>query len=119
MWTQGGELIYATPIEDEALADGLRALNATFGVGVISYGLSIEVLDDLPRAANILNAHPKETEALMDRINFNRIAAPRYRQHIDWPLLDTLRRDSAETAKLIEWLATCIEKGRAEPLEGE
>jgi hypothetical protein len=119
MWTQGGELIYATPIEDEALADGLRALNATFGVGVISYGLSIEVLDDLPRAANILNAHPKETEALMERIDFNRIAAPRYRQHIDWPLLDTLRRDSAETAKLIEWLATCIEEGRAVSLEDE
>ncbi|MFC7336297.1 hypothetical protein ACFQY0_03840 [Haloferula chungangensis] len=116
MWTQGGELIYAAPIEDGALADGLRALNATFGVGVISYGLSIEVLDDLPRAANILNAHPKETEALMERIDFNRIAAPRYRQHIDWSLLDTLRRDSSETTKLIEWLASCIEKGRAEPL---
>ncbi|MGB6223325.1 hypothetical protein [Haloferula sp.] len=116
MWTQGGELIYATPIEDEALADGLRALNATFGVGVISYGLSIEVLDDLPRAANILNAHPKETEALMERIDFNRIAAPRFRQHIDWSLLDTLRRDSTETAALIDWLATCIEQGRAMPI---
>ena len=119
MWTQGGELIYAAPIEDGALADGLRALNATFGVGVISYGLSIEVLDDLPRAANILNAHPKETEALMERIDFNRIAAPRYRQHIDWSLLDTLRRDSPETSRLIEWLATCIENGRAEPMGDE
>lgn len=113
MWTQGGDLIYATPIEDEALADGLRALNAAFGVGVSSFGITIEALDDLPRAANILNAHPKETEALMERLHFDRIAAPRYRDHIDWSALDSLRRESDEAAALIEWLTGCIESGSA------
>ncbi|BCX50162.1 HrgA protein [Haloferula helveola] len=113
MWTQGGELVYAAPIEDEALADGLRALNATFGVGVSSFGIGIETLDDLPRAANILNAHPKETEALMERINFDRIAAPRHRQHIDWGALEALRRESGETASLIDWVCDCIELGKA------
>jgi len=49
MWANGGELIYAAPIEDEALADGLRKLNACFGVGVTSFGLSAEDLDELPR----------------------------------------------------------------------
>lgn len=112
-WTQGGEIIYAAPIEDEALADGLRALNAAFGVGISSFGIRIETLDDLPRAANILNAHPKETEALMERIHFDRIAAPRYQQHIDWSALDSLRRDSEEAGALIEWLSGCIEAGVA------
>ncbi len=116
LWTQGGELVYAAPIEDEALADGLRALNATFGVGVSSFGLSLEALDDLPRAANILNAHPKETEALLERIKFDRIAAPRFRDHIDWGALETLRRESAEIAQLVDWLSHCIERGRAEPI---
>lgn len=119
MWTQGGELVYAAPIVDEALADGLRALNATFGVGVSSLGLSIEALDELPRAANILNAQPRETEALMERIKFDRIAAPRYRQHIDWVTLEALRRESKETSTLIDWLCQCIENGRAEPLPSE
>ncbi len=113
MWTQGGELIYATPIKDEALADGLRALNAAFGVGVSSFGIGIEALDDLPRAANILNAHPKETEALMERIHFDRIAAPRYRDHIDWSALESLRRESEEAAALIEWINGCIDAGSA------
>jgi hypothetical protein len=117
MWTQGGELVYAAPIEDEALADGLRALNAAFGVGVSSFGLSIETLDDLPRAANILNAHPKETEALMERIVFDRIAAPRYRQHVDWVTLEALRRESGEIATLIDWLCLSIENGKAEPIK--
>lgn len=113
MWTQAGELVYAAPIEDEALADGLRALNAAFGVGISSFGISIETLDDLPRAANILNAHPKETEALMERIHFDRIAAPRYREHVDWSALDSLRRESAEAGALIEWLMGCVDAGRA------
>ena len=118
-WTQGGELIYAAPIVDEALADGLRALNAAFGVGISSFGISIETLDDLPRAANILNAHPKETEALLERINFDRIAAPRHRQHIDWGAMEALRRESGETSKLIDWICECIDSGRAKPFREE
>ena len=114
IWTQGAELVYAAPIIDEALADGLRALNAAFGVGVSSFGMSIEELDDLPRAANILNAHPRETEAVMERIQFDRIAAPRHRQHIDWTALESLRRESPETSRLIDWLCRCIEEGHAQ-----
>ena len=117
IWTQGAELIYAAPVEDEALADGLRALNATFGVGISSFGLSIETLDDLPRAANILNAHPRETEALMERVQFDRIAAPRQRQHIDWTLLEALRRENEEIDALVEWLCSCIESGKAQPFQ--
>lgn len=118
IWTQGGELIYAAPVEDEALAEGLRALNAAFGVGVSSFGLGIETLDDLPRAANILNAHPKETEALLERIRFERIAAPRFRQHVEWGALETLRRENDEIDRLIDWLVECIEHGRARPFPG-
>ncbi len=119
MWAQGGELIYAAPVEDEALADGLRHLNATFGVGVISFGLTAQALDDLPRAANILNAHPRETEALMERLDIHRVAAPHTRQHIDWQSLDGLRRESEEVQQLIGWLNDCIAKGRAEAFREE
>lgn len=115
VWTQGGELIYAAPIEDEALADGLRALNATFGVGISSFGIPTEELDELPRASQILNALPNETEALMERIHFDRIAAPRYRDHLDWSCLETLRRESPEIDKLLFWLTRCIETGTATP----
>lgn len=114
IWAQGGELIYAAPVLDEALADGLRRLNAAFGVGVISFGLTPQALDDLPRPANILNAHPKETEALMERLDVHRIAAPHSRQHIDWQALDGLRRESPEVNKLMHWLTSCIDKGRAD-----
>ncbi|MFD0892120.1 hypothetical protein KBB96_11885 [Luteolibacter ambystomatis] len=119
MWAQGGELIYAAPIEDEALADGLRKLNALFGVGVTSFGLTADALDDLPRPANILNAHPRETEAIMGKLEINRIAAPHSRHHIDWNALGSLRTESEEAEKLVGWLTRCLEERKAEPFKDE
>ena len=114
MWAQGGELIYAAPVEDEALADGLRRLSASFGVGVTSFGLTSETLDDLPRPANILNAHPRETEAIMAKLDINRIASPRSRPHLDWTALTSMRNESEEAEKLVLWLTRCIEERKAE-----
>jgi hypothetical protein len=119
MWAQGGELVYAAPIEDEALADGLRRLSATFGVGVTSFGLTAEALEDLPRPANILNAHPRETEAIMARLEFNRISAPKSRPHLDWAALTSMRNESEEAEKLVRWLTRCIDGRRAEAFKDE
>jgi hypothetical protein len=118
-WAQGGELIYAAPIVDEALADGLRRLNALYGVGVTSFGLTTEALDELPRPAHILNAHPRETEAILDRLEVNRIAAPHPRSHIDWLAFDSLRTESAEMQRLFAWLDRCLTAGKAETYKEE
>ncbi len=118
-WTQGGELIYAAPIEDEALADSLRRLSAAFGVGVTSFGLTPEALDELPRPANILNAHPRETEAIMAKLDLNRLAAPQSRAHLDWNELSSLRNESEDADKLVLWLTRCIDGRRAEPFKDE
>ncbi len=113
-WSQGGELIYAAPIDDEALSDGLRRLSATFGVGVTSFGLTPHALDELPRPANILNAHPQETDAIMAKLDINRIAAPRSRTQLDWTELCALRNESKEAESLVLWLTRCINERRAE-----
>jgi hypothetical protein len=119
MWSQGGELIYAAPIEDEALADGLRKLGTIFGVGVTTFGLTAEVLEELPRPANILNAHPRETEAIMSKLEFTRIVAPRSRPHLDWAALTSMRNESEEAEKLVRWLTRCIDERRAEGYKEE
>ncbi len=119
MWAQGGELVYAAPIEDGALADSLRRLSASFGVGVISFGLTAEALDELPRPANILNAHPREMEAIMGKLDINRIAAPRSRPQLDWAALTSMRHESEEAEKLVLWLTRCIDERRAEGFREE
>jgi len=118
-WTQGGELIYAAPIADEALADSLRQLSAEFGVGVTSFGLTPEALDELPRPANILNAHPRETEAIMAKLDFTRLAAPPSRKNLDWYELTALRNESADAEKLVTWLTRCLDSRRAEAFKDE
>ena len=118
-WAQGGELIYAGPIQDEALADGLRKLSAKYGVGVTSFGLTPEVIDDLPRPAQILNAHPKETEAIMSKLELHRIAGVQSREHLDWASLMSMRSESKEADKLVTWLKRCIDERRAEAFKDE
>lgn len=114
-WANAGEIYYAGPIEDEALAEAYRRLNAKFGVGVTSFGLSSTQLDDLPRPAEILNAQPRETEALMERLEINRIASPVSRDHIDWTALDAIRNDSDEINKLFNWLIEGISSKNPKP----
>jgi hypothetical protein len=118
-WSQGGELIYSAPIQDVALADGLRRLAAEFGVGVTSFGLTAEALDDLPAPENILNAHPVESDAILGKLDISRIAAARSRTHLDWNSLATMRNESVEAEQLIGWLARCIEERRAEPFKDD
>ncbi len=119
MWAQGGELIYAAPIADEALAESLRRLSATYGLGVMSFGLTPESLDDLPRPANILNAHPKETDAIMAKLDINRISAPKSRSHLDWLELSAMCNESEEANKLMRWLNRCIDGRKAEMFREE
>lgn len=114
-WANGGEIFYAEPIQDEALADAYRRLNSTFGIGVTSFGLDPLMLDELPRPAEILNAQPRETEALMDRLDINRIAKAELRPHIDWSALDSVRNDTEEINKLFNWLSEGIESQKPVP----
>ena len=115
LWAQGGELLYAAPIEDEALADALRRLSLQFGIGVTSFGLTAAVLDELPRPANIINAHPREAEAIMSKLDVTRIATPASRAHVDWTSLSAMAGESEETTRLVNWLTRCIDERRAEP----
>jgi hypothetical protein len=119
MWAQGGELVYAAPIQDEALADGLRRLGADFGIGVTSFGLTAEALDELPRPENILSAHPVESDAIMAKLDINRISAPKSRPQLDWAALSTMRNESCDADKLIQWLTRCIDERRAQPFKDE
>lgn len=119
IWAQGGELIYAAPIEDEALAEGIRRLSIMFGIGVVTFGLTAEILDELPRPANIINAHPRETEALMEKLDVTRVSTVKSRPHIDWAALEAIRGDSEEVDSFLAWLSDSATAGHILPYENE
>jgi len=116
MWAQSGHIYYACSIEDEALLECIRHLASHFGIGVTTFGLSLEELDDLPSAAHLVNTNPRETEALMDRINVNVVTTAAQRDHLDWKSLSLVRGSSEELDTLFRWIHDCLEAGRVIPL---
>jgi len=84
---------------------------------VTTFGLTAEVLDDLPGPEHILTAQPRETEALMERFDVRRIASPQLRDHIDWAALNAVRSDDEEVRKLFSWLMECVDAEQAMPYE--
>jgi len=114
-WGNTGELFYANPIPDEALADSLRHLSERYGVGITTFGLSLQGLDELPSAEHILNSQPRETEAILERLDVRRIAPSRKRELIDWPSLQNLRMENKEVHELFVWIAKSMEANHVSP----
>jgi hypothetical protein len=115
LWANSGELFYANGIEDELLADQVRLLANRFGIGVTSFGLSSENLDDLPHPSQIANAMPRETEALMSRLDIERIGPATAKTHCGWEILQNLRKDHSEMNHFLAWLGGSLESGVVKP----
>lgn len=116
MWAQSGHLYYACAIEDEGLLEVIRLLSSRFGVGVTTFGLSLEGIDDLPNTEYLLNANPRETEALMERIQITVVSNSVQKDQLDWKSLSQVRNESPEISQLFAWINRCLEQGRVLPI---
>lgn len=112
MWAQAGHLYYACAIDDEALLDSIRHLSEEFGVGVTTFGLSLEALDELPSTAHLLNANQRETEALMDRLQVSVVSGAKHKDQVNWKGLSQVRHDSPEILRLFRWINLCLKNGQ-------
>lgn len=117
LWANSGELCYASAVTDEYLAAQLRELASRFNIGVTTFGLTPEALDDLPHPVQIDNALDRETEALMSRLQVEHLAPAPARSHCDWAALENLRRDHPEMNQLLAWLGGALESGTARPFQ--
>lgn len=117
LWAQSGHLYYACAIEDEALRESIRLLSSQFGVGVTTFGLDLEALDELPSTAHLMNANIQEAEALMDRLQVSVIAGALSRDQVDWKSLSQARKDSTEITRLFRWINICLKRGKIIPVE--
>ncbi len=112
LWTNSGELYLAGAITDESLGDQVRSLATQFGIGVTTFGLSPQDLDDLPHPAQIENAIDRETEALMSRLRIEKISSHQAKTHLNWDSLQALRNDHPEMNQLLAWLGGSVESGK-------
>ena len=111
-WGHSGDLVIATPVEDTQLAEELRQLGSEFGLGVITYGISYEALDDLPAHYDIPSMRPREFEAVQGLFHRQRLAAASPRR-MEWRRIEQVRRNNPEFESLFQWLERSLQDGVA------
>jgi len=118
-WANSVELIYANSIEDEAIVRSLRKLSQDFGVGITTFGIDSEILDDLPSTSNILKASDRETEAILSKVNLSVISLPKRQEHLQWQNVDEKLANSPDIQAMFRWLNRAVENRYIEPFADE
>lgn len=111
-WGHSGELVIATPLLDEQLAEELRRLGAEYGLGIQGYNLDAEELDELPPGHIIQQMKPREFEAVLGRMKRQVLSSARPRT-LEWRLIEQARTGNAEFQELFSWVQRCLEDGKA------
>lgn len=111
-WGNGGELIIAAPVPDHQLVEELRELGSEFGLGVATLGIAPEALDELPPGHAIPRLSNREFEAILSRLQRQRLTSPRFR-NLEWSRIGHICQDNSEFRSLFGWLEHCIHAGRA------
>jgi hypothetical protein len=113
LWTNTGELVVAAPIADEQLLEEIRQLAGQFGIGVTSFGLTAEDLDDLPEPATIDNLLPREFEAIQSQFQRRRIVSAIESRDFDWQHVADLRDDHRDFDRFERWISRSLIDERA------
>lgn len=107
-WAHRGQLVIAAAIPDEQLVDHLRQLGTEYSIGILTLGLDTETLDDLPSAQQIANMHPREKEALLEKVTPRVITIPSASRALSWAHIESVRRDNRDFDDLFHWVEHCL-----------
>lgn len=107
-WANNAEMMVAAPIDDEHLVEEIRQFASRYGVGVTTFGLDGDVLDDMPEPAAIANLMPREFEAIQSLFRLRRISSSRVVDRFDWQHLVDQQDDQPDYALLVRWLSHCL-----------
>jgi hypothetical protein len=106
-WGHAGELVIATAIDDTQLADELRQLGAEFGLGIVTYGLERDVVDELPPDYEITRLRPREFEAIQSKLHRQRLSSPS-RRTLEWRMIDQMAETNDEFRSMLRWIERCL-----------
>ncbi|NNE92358.1 MAG: hypothetical protein HKN23_11980 [Verrucomicrobiales bacterium] len=107
-WANTGEILIAAPISDLSLLQEIRQFAARHGVGVTTFGLEADVLDDMPEPAAIQNLLPREFDAIQSLFNLRRLSAPVERTVFDWQQVTEAATDNPDFDSFQRWISRCL-----------
>lgn len=108
-WAHVPCLAVAAHITDQLLADELRRLGTSYGVRVVTCGLSPEALDALPAVGDDAFADAAGQPLKDMRV----LAVGERRAFLDWEHARGMSDASPDFRFLWQWISTCLERHRA------
>jgi hypothetical protein len=117
MWAHSALLAIACPISDALLANELRRLGASYGVGVTTFDFSRESLEKLPTATEIMALTDGDFEHLAATQRENTVSPGALRSHLDWEHIKDLKAQSSEFSEVFDWIARCLRDSKAYSVE--
>ena len=114
-WAHTAQLAIATEVNDAAVSEELERLGASYGIAVMSFGLSEGVLAALPKASALLEMSDADVETHLNKISIKTIATGQRREDLDWGHLRDLQKQASELRDIFEWIARCLKDSQAYP----
>ena len=112
-WTNAGEMLVAAPIDDEQLVEEIRQFALKHGIGVTTFGLDADVLDDMPEPAAIENLLPREFDAIQSLFRLRRISSSGIREGFDWEHVTAMQTENEDFGLFHQWISKCLLSRRA------
>lgn len=107
-WANAGELLVAAPIEDAQMIEEIRRFASRYGIGVISFGLDADVLDDMPEPAAIENLQSKAFDSIQSLLQIRRYAAPETGKTYDWHHVTSAADENPDFERFEAWISRCL-----------
>ncbi|MDF1813052.1 MAG: hypothetical protein P1V20_12585 [Verrucomicrobiales bacterium] len=111
-WANGGQIIIAAPIEDKELRERVMDFANRYGIGVTSFGLDADMIDDLPEPAAIENLQAQEFEAIQSLFKITHYAVPKSREYFDWKHVNTSSGENEDFGRFERWISKCLVEER-------
>ncbi len=111
-WANGGQIIVAAPIADPELFEKVLKFAARYGIGVTSFGLDADMIDDLPEPAAIQNLQPREFDAIRSLFNISVYALPKVRDQFDWQHVNESSVENEDFSRFERWISSCLVEER-------
>jgi hypothetical protein len=112
-WAHTAQLAIATKISDAKVAEELERLGTSYDVSVISFGLTVELLDTLPSATELLKASDEKIEQYLASVKYETISSGQERDSLDWEHIQDLQTQHPDMVDFFRWIAKCLSDGHA------
>jgi len=107
-WANSGEIMIAASIDDQQMVEEIRKFSTKYGIGVTSFGLDADILDDMPEPAAVENLMPREFDAIQSLFQIRRYAAPTPTSNFDWQHVSNSAVENQDFARFENWISRSL-----------